>query len=49
VPDLFGPQTQAHGVFSVAGGEPRVGVRLGDAVLDVSAPPAGTAWRPQTR
>ncbi len=35
--DAFGPQTQAHGVFSRPGQEPRVGVRLGDAVLDVAA------------
>ncbi len=39
--ELFGPQTQAHGVFVVPGGRARVGVRLqdgaGDAVVDVSA------------
>ncbi|MGJ7441297.1 fumarylacetoacetase [Aquipuribacter sp. MA13-6] len=40
-PGAFGPGTQAHGVYSVAGQAPRVGVRLqddaGDSVVDVSA------------
>ncbi|WP_380165547.1 fumarylacetoacetase [Jannaschia sp. R86511] len=46
----FGPQTQAHGVYSVAGEQPRVGVRLqdeaGDVVVDVSAlaDRAGLPW-----
>ncbi|WP_336922539.1 fumarylacetoacetase [Aquipuribacter sp. SD81] len=34
---LFGPQTLAHGVFSIPGQLPRVGVRLHDAVVDVHA------------
>jgi len=33
----FGPQTQAHGVFSRPGERPRVGVRLSGSVLDVGA------------
>lgn len=49
-PTPFGPATQAHGVFSVAGGPPRVGVRLqddtGDVVVDASvlAQRAGLTW-----
>ncbi|MFC5380872.1 fumarylacetoacetase [Aquipuribacter nitratireducens] len=35
--DLFGPVTQAHGVFSLPGLLPRVGVRLHDSVVDVGA------------
>jgi fumarylacetoacetase len=43
---LFGPQTLAHGVFSIPGQLPRVGVRLHDAVVDVHALAAddGMAW-----
>ena len=49
----FGPHTQAHGVYSVAGQPPRVGVRLqdgaGDVVVDVSAlaDRAGLDWAEQ--
>jgi fumarylacetoacetase len=32
----FGPGALPYGVFSVAGGAPRVGVRLGDTVVDLS-------------
>ena len=34
---LFGPDNLPYGVFSTAGRRPRVGVRLGDAVLDLAA------------
>ncbi len=33
----FGPDHQPYGVFSVAGGAPRVGVRLDDTVVDLAA------------
>jgi fumarylacetoacetase len=33
----FGPDNLPYGVFSPAGGAPRVGVRLGDSVVDLSA------------
>jgi fumarylacetoacetase len=33
---LFGPANLPYGVFSTAGTEPRVGVRLGDRVLDLA-------------
>jgi fumarylacetoacetase len=33
---LFGPANLPYGVFSLAGGPPRVGVRLGDDVLDLT-------------
>ncbi len=33
---LFGPDNLPYGVFSVPGGPHRIGVRLGDAVLDLS-------------
>lgn len=33
----FGPENLPYGVFSVGGGAPRVGSRLGDTVLDLSA------------
>jgi fumarylacetoacetase len=33
---LFGPANLPYGVFSVGGDDPRVGVRLGDAVVDLS-------------
>ncbi|RJQ85109.1 fumarylacetoacetase [Amycolatopsis panacis] len=33
---LFGPENLPYGVFSPAGGAPRVGVRIGDQVLDLS-------------
>ncbi len=38
VPDgsLFGRDNLPYGVFSVPGGTPRVGVRLGDSVIDLS-------------
>src|SRR5947199_7095428 len=38
VPDgsLFGRDNLPYGVFSVAGATPRVGARLGDAVIDLS-------------
>jgi fumarylacetoacetase len=38
VPDgsLFGPDNLPYGVFSTAGGPPRVGVRLGDTVVDLA-------------
>ncbi|MEU7819067.1 fumarylacetoacetase [Pseudonocardia sp. NPDC049154] len=32
----FGPGNLPYGIFSVAGGDPRVGVRLGDTVIDLS-------------
>ncbi|RZQ60975.1 fumarylacetoacetase [Amycolatopsis suaedae] len=34
---LFGKDNLPYGVFSVAGGEPRVGVRAGDHVVDLAA------------
>ncbi|QCB97964.1 fumarylacetoacetase [Arthrobacter sp. PAMC25564] len=34
---LFGPDNLPYGVFSPPGGSPRIGVRLGDDVLDVAA------------
>jgi fumarylacetoacetase len=52
VSGLFGPHTQAHGVFSLPGEAPRVGVRLdgpaGDVVVDVAAAAvrAGVRWGP---
>ncbi|BCJ53692.1 fumarylacetoacetase [Actinoplanes sp. NBRC 14428] len=33
---LFGPETLPYGVFSTPGGARRIGVRLGDAVLDLA-------------
>ena len=33
---FFGPDNLPYGVFSPAGGAPRVGVRLGDSVVDLS-------------
>jgi fumarylacetoacetase len=49
VTGLFGPRTQAHGVFSPPGQQPRVGVRLGDDVVDVArlARDAGLDWAEQ--
>jgi fumarylacetoacetase len=35
--DLYGIDNLPYGVFSVAGSDPRVGVRFGDAVLDLQA------------
>jgi fumarylacetoacetase len=35
--DLYGIDNLPYGVFSVAGSDPRVGVRFGDAVLDLHA------------
>jgi fumarylacetoacetase len=37
VTDVFGPDDLPYGVFSVPGSAPRVGVRLGDAVVDLAA------------
>ncbi|MGK8520937.1 fumarylacetoacetase [Nocardia asteroides] len=34
---LFGPDNLPYGVFVPAGGDPRVGVRLGDHVIDLAA------------
>lgn len=39
--DLFGIDNLPYGVFSLPGEDPRVGVRIGDLVLDVSAVAAG--------
>ncbi|MDT7628583.1 MAG: fumarylacetoacetase, partial [Pseudonocardiales bacterium] len=33
---LFGRDNLPYGVFSHAGGAPRVGVRVGDSVLDLA-------------
>jgi fumarylacetoacetase len=33
---LFGPANLPYGVFSVGGSEPRVGIRLGDTVIDLA-------------
>ena len=41
----FGPHVLPYGSFSVAGGPRRVGVRLGDRVLDLTA--ASARWLPE--
>lgn len=40
---LYGPDNLPFGVFSVDGGARRVGVRLGDAVLDLAVAGGGEA------